>query len=236
MILKKMIKTPERMMKPAEYAEHLLITSILSGEWQPGTALPGERTLSEKIGVTRPTLRETLQRMGREGWFKIRHGKSTIVNDYLSEGGMGLLSTLVKYGEYLPDGFIEHFLKMRCVLLPFLAKMAVEENQPQFQEYLEQAENLGSDPKLFMEYDWELQRLIASLSGNPLYRMILNDFDALYRVMGVGYFDFENARLSSMVFYKKLLDAVCKGDAITASVIVRDVMDEALELWKISQK
>lgn len=219
------------MMKPAEYAEHLLITSILSGELKPGAFLPGERKLAEQLGITRPTLRETLQRMAREGWFQIRHGKPTVVNDYLAEGGMGLLSTLVKYGEYLPEKFIEHFLSIRCNLIPFLAKKAVTENPGALQEYLERADDLSDDAELFMEYDWELQRLMASMSGNPLYRMILNDFNHLYRTMGVDYFKFENARTSSLSYYRKLLDAVCAEDTKRVETIVRDVMDEALEIW-----
>ena len=46
----------KKMMKPAEQAEHLLITAILNGELAPGTVLPGERKLAEDLGITRPTL------------------------------------------------------------------------------------------------------------------------------------------------------------------------------------
>lgn len=221
----------KKMMKPAEYAEHLLITSILKGDFKPGTFLPGERTLAEELGITRPTLRETLQRMAREGWFKIRHGKPTLVNDYLAEGGMGLLSTLVKYGEYLPETFIGHFLNIRCMFIPFLAKKTVIKNPEILLEYLEECGELTEDPEKFMEYDWELQRLMATMSGNPLYRMILNDFNDLYRSMGIEYFKFENARLSSLKYYEKLIHAVRERDAGAVELIVRDVMDEAIEIW-----
>ena len=223
--------TPEKLMKPAEYAEHLLLTSILNGELKPGQALPGERKLAEQLGITRPTLRETLQRMAREGWFRISHGKSTIVNDYMAEGGMGLLSTLVQYSEYLPEKFIEHFLNIRCVLIPFLAWKTVTKNPDALQSYLENTVSFDADAETFMEYDWELQRLMASLSGNPLYRMILNDFNDMYRKMGVEYFKFDNAKESSLEYYGKLLDAVKERDANTVEAIVRDVMEEAVDIW-----
>ncbi len=221
----------KKMMKPAEYAEHLLLTSILNGELKPGEALPGERKLAEQLGITRPTLRETLQRMAREGWFKICHGKATIVNDYMAEGGMGLLSTLVKYGEFLPERFIEHFLNMRCMFLPFLARKTIIHNGEPLQRYLENCVGVNETAEAFMEYDWELQRLMASLSGNPLYRMILNDFNELYRTMGLAYFKFENARTSSLEYYQRLLTAVTKRDADAVEQEVRIVMDEALEIW-----
>lgn len=218
-------------MKPAQQAEHLLITAILNGELPPGTVLPGERKLAEDLGITRPTLRETLQRMAREGWFKIRHGKATIVNDYMADGGMGILSTLVKYGEYLPQSFVGHFLNIRSLLIPLLAKMAAETNPGDLQACLECAKDLTSDPKAFMEYDWELQRLMASKSGNPLYRMILNDFDSIYRSMGSEYFAAKNARQSSLEYYDKLLEAVKLRDTFKVESIVRDAMEEAIEIW-----
>ncbi|MGC6744236.1 GntR family transcriptional regulator [Escherichia coli] len=42
----------------------------------PGLFLPAERELSELIGVTRTTLREVLQRLARDGWLTIQHGKA----------------------------------------------------------------------------------------------------------------------------------------------------------------
>ncbi len=223
--------TPEKMMKPAEYAEHLLLTSILNGELKPGQALPGERKLAEQLGITRPTLRETLQRMAREGWFKISHGKSTIVNDYMAEGGMGLLSTLIQYSEYLPEKFVDHFLKIRCVLIPFLARKTMQHNPEILQSYLENAVSADIDAETFMEYDWELQRLMASMSGNPLYRMILNDFNDMYKKMGVEYFKFDNAKISSLEYYDKLLNAVRERNGNKVEAIVRDIMEEAVDIW-----
>jgi GntR family transcriptional regulator, negative regulator for fad regulon and positive regulator of fabA len=77
-----MTRNPTRAFRPREYAEHRLITAILDGTYPPETALPAERAMAETLGITRPTLRETLQRLSREGWIRIRHGKSSVVNDY----------------------------------------------------------------------------------------------------------------------------------------------------------
>ena len=95
-------------LRPNKHVEDVLVTGILNGTFPIGSALPNERALSSQLGVTRPTLRETLQRLAREGWVTIQHGKSTIVNDYWQAGGLSLLSTLARYGKNLPDGFISH--------------------------------------------------------------------------------------------------------------------------------
>ena len=72
----------EQLLRPTQYVEKILVTAFLDGTYPTGASLPNERSLAEQIGVTRPTLRETLQRLATEGWIKIRHGKSTVVRNY----------------------------------------------------------------------------------------------------------------------------------------------------------
>src|SRR5512136_2779504 len=48
--------------RPAELAETRLISAILDGTFPINSNLPAERELATKLGVTRPTLREALQR------------------------------------------------------------------------------------------------------------------------------------------------------------------------------
>ncbi|MGF1765502.1 fatty acid metabolism transcriptional regulator FadR [Aliivibrio kagoshimensis] len=80
---------------PASFAEKYIIESIWNGRFAPGSILPAERELSELIGVTRTTLREVLQRLARDGWLTIQHGKPTKVNDYMETSGLHILDTLM---------------------------------------------------------------------------------------------------------------------------------------------
>ena len=75
--------------KPAEFAENRLIQAIISGHFPINSNLPAERELAAQLGVTRPTLREALQRIARDGWIEIRHGKPTRVRNYWQEGNLG---------------------------------------------------------------------------------------------------------------------------------------------------
>ena len=90
--------------RPAQLVERKIVSGILDGTFAPGSALPSEPQLAEALGVARPPLRETLHRLATEGWLTIAHGKPTVVNDYWDKGGMGLLSTLAKHLDFLPDG------------------------------------------------------------------------------------------------------------------------------------
>ncbi|MDY6822244.1 MAG: GntR family transcriptional regulator [Thermodesulfobacteriota bacterium] len=224
-----MFTTDTPVMRPIQHAEYYLVTSILNGTYPPGSVLPGERTLAGEMGVTRPTLREALQRLTRERWITVRHGKPTQVNDYWREGGMGMLATVVKYPEYLPSQFIRHLLHARVVFMPECAGPSVSNNRPMFRAFLENRVTAADDPETVAAYDWELQEKMVNHSGNMVYPLMLNDFAPVFRVMGEQYFTMEKARAASAAYYTRLLDAVMKKRPVHP--VVAQAMVESIEIW-----
>ena len=222
---------PDELLRPAQYVEKILVTAILDGTYSCGTALPNERSLAEQMGVTRPTLRETLQRLAGEGWISIHHGKPTVVNDYWQEGGLRLLDTLSKYSDYLPNGFIVHLLEVRLTMLPSVAGRAARFQPEILLNYLAIARNLAEDAKVFSDFDWKLQMLMARNSQNPVFSLILNDFAQIFANMAMHYFNLNTARRASRAFYHELARAIEKR---TNSVedVVKKAMEESISIWK----
>ena len=60
-----------------------LETRILEGSLKPGDRLPPERELAAELGVSRPPLREAIQKLALKGLLVTRHGVGTIVTDRL---------------------------------------------------------------------------------------------------------------------------------------------------------
>jgi len=56
---------------------------ILEGSLKPGQKLPSERVLSLELGVSRPSLREAIQKLASKGLLTTRHGGGTTVTDLL---------------------------------------------------------------------------------------------------------------------------------------------------------
>ncbi len=56
---------------------------ILEGSLKPGDRLPAERVLALDLGVSRPSLREAIQKLVSKGWLSTRHGGGTHVTDRL---------------------------------------------------------------------------------------------------------------------------------------------------------
>ncbi len=222
-------------LKPAEKAERILINAIMENEYAVGTALPAERQLAEMLGVTRPTLREALQRMGRDGWLEISQGKPTLVKDYLKDGSLGVLQSLISDEERLPEGFIEHVLLVRALLAPTYAAMAVEKDAASVVRYLEELVGMASDGEAsadsYADGDGGLHKLLADLSGNPIFSLILNGFLPLYPAMGRAYFSSEEAKMYSKKFYEEFLKLAKVGDVTGVQELVDQVMQDAIEFW-----
>src|SRR5437868_11680412 len=52
---------------------------IASGQLKPGTRLSNEVALAKALDISRPTLREAIRVLGREGLLRIKHGVGTFV-------------------------------------------------------------------------------------------------------------------------------------------------------------
>lgn len=75
--------------------EAALRTSLGSGEWRAGQALPPERELADTLGVSRITLRKALERLEDEGLLVRRQGSGTFVSQRVEQG----LSTLTGFSQ-----------------------------------------------------------------------------------------------------------------------------------------
>jgi GntR family negative regulator for fad regulon and positive regulator of fabA len=217
--------------RPAVYAEQALVTAVLDGTYPPGCTLPGERDLALQLGVTRPTLRETLQRLACEGWLTIQQGKATRVNDFWQEGGLSVLGALVRYSKQLPPDFVPNLLDVRLALAPAYTRAAVERSPATVAECLADHAKLDDTPDAFAAYDWTLHHTLTVASGNPVYTLILNGFAGFYEQMARRYFARAEARVSSRCFYERLLAAAQGQDAAEAERVARDVMQESIALW-----
>lgn len=118
-----------RAQSPAALAEEYIVKSIWDDVFPAGTNLPSERDLADKIGVTRTTLREVLQRLARDGWLTIQHGKPTKVNDIWDTAGPSIIETLITLDRQSAPLIIENMLSLRSRMSEFYIYEAVK-NSP----------------------------------------------------------------------------------------------------------
>jgi len=222
---------PVVQMRPSAYAEHRLVTALLDGTYPPGSTLPNERSLAAALGVTRPTLREVLQRLSREGWIKIQHGKPSRVRDYWTKGGLSLLGTLADHARYIPDNAIAHLLEIRALFMPAAAAQAAAAAPKEMAACFADGRELDDTARAFAAFDWRWQVLATRRSGNLFFPLILNDFGAAFKTAGIRYFSEPGAREASLHFYRQMHRAATRG-AQGVSNLVKAAMHESIQIWQ----
>src|SRR5690606_17144811 len=216
---------------PAGFAEEYIVKSIWNGHFAPGTILPAERELSELIGVTRTTLREVLQRLARDGWLTIQHGKPTRVNNFWETSGLNILETLARLDEEGMPKLVDQLLSARTNISAIYIRAAVRNQPERVQELLSQAESLEDTSTAVTEYDYQLNHELAMASGNPIYVLVLNGFKGLYSRIGNFYFSNSQARELARKYYADLKEIAAAGRRNEAASLVRQYGIESGKIW-----
>ena len=216
---------------PAGFAEQYIVESIWNGGFPPGSILPAERELSELIGVTRTTLREVLQRLARDGWLTIKHGKPTKVNNFWETSSLNILETLAQLDqEGIPD-LVDNLMSARTNISAIYVRGAIKNNPEKTIELLKGYEAIEDTGEAFAEFDFRLNKELVIASGNSIYLLILNGFRGLYSRLGSLYFAHPTGREISRTYYKKLIELASEGLHDESVYAVRKFGIESGKLW-----
>jgi GntR family negative regulator for fad regulon and positive regulator of fabA len=216
---------------PAGFAEQYIVESIWNGGFPPGSILPAERELSELIGVTRTTLREVLQRLARDGWLTIKHGKPTKVNDFWETSSLNILETLAQLDQNgIPD-LVDNLLSARTNISAIYIRGAIKNNANKTIELLKGYLEIEDTGVAFAEFDYRLNKELVVASGNSIYLLILNGFKGLYSRIGRLYFSHPVGREISRAYYQNLIELAEANKADEAIFAVRKYGVESGKLW-----
>jgi len=218
--------------KPADLAESRLIDAILQDRFPIASNLPPERELARMLGVTRPTLREALQRLARDGWIEIHQGRSTRVRNYWEEGNLGVLSAIARHTDLLPPDFVPNLLSVRQQIAPAYTRLAVDRKPISVIRMLSESPGPDDNPDTYAAFDWQFHYQLTILSCNPIYTLILNGFSDLYPPMACMYFQMLPARQHSYAFYQAIRQAAQDHDSNLAAQITLQVMADSHSFWQ----
>ncbi len=134
---------------------------IASGEFPPGSRLPGERDLADRLGVSRVTIREAEIALEAQGWISIRTGS-----------GVYVLNRQVDADGALPNVSAFDLTAARAVIEAEAAALAATRVTDADIAALEELIVAMSDPfagdEAAGEADRRFHLLIAHLTGNPV--------------------------------------------------------------------
>ena len=219
-----------------------LETRILEGSLKPGDKLPSERALALDLGVSRPSLREAMQKLVSKGLLTTRHGGGTVVTDRLEATFSDPWKDMLQGHPLLHRDMLEfrHMLEGEAAQLA--AERATEEDRTRIDAAFAALESAyaSGDMKACIDADVVFHQAIAEASHNAmighisasLMRVVQEHISAKLVHLHARPRQWEQIRAQ----HRKIWEAVCSGQAQAAQRIarehiafVRKSMDEAAQ-------
>lgn len=199
-----------------------LLSGVVDGSLGPGDALPSERRLAELLGVSRPAVREALQRLSATRLVEVRHGGATTIRDYHRHAGLDLLPRLlVRNGELVP-AVARSIIEARLVIGPQVTGLAAERAAGAGEEArtaLEDAvESLAAapDPVSRQQAALAFWDAVVDLAGSIVFRLMFNNLRQAYEPAIEPLAPLLDGEVSNVAGYRAIVAAILTGDADAA--------------------
>lgn len=202
---------------PAALAEEFIVKSIWNHRFPVGSDLPAERELADMIGITRTTLREVLQRLARDGWLTIQHGKTTKVNNIWETAGPNIIDTIIRLDRSSLPTIITNVVSLRTKMGESYIPEGIRLNPQGCVALFAELGKLENTAQAYAAFDYRLYRGFTFLANKPVYGLILNSFNDLYHKTACLVFNNTEFRQATLAFYQQLLHACEQGDAELAA-------------------
>jgi GntR family transcriptional regulator, transcriptional repressor for pyruvate dehydrogenase complex len=141
---------------------------ILSGELAPGSRLPKEADLAERLGLSRNSLREAVRALALINVLDVRQGDGTYVTSLEPRLLLDAMSFVVDFHQ---DDTVLQFFQVRRILEPAATAMAATRmSEAEVAELRKILDALPVDPSVeqLVANDLQFHQLIAEGSGNAV--------------------------------------------------------------------
>ncbi len=209
-----------------------IVGDVLHGALAPGEALPSERRLAEVLGVSRPAVREALQRLAHSRVVNVRQGDLTTINDFHRHAGLDVLAhLLVRNGELNP-AVARSILEARLYIGPYVAELAAERSGPRLAAALrESLDLLAAAPDAVARQRCALAfwDIVVDGADSIVFRLMYNGLRAAYEPALGALAAIMDAEVSRHEAYVALVDAIAAGTGDEARSAAADLLTPATQ-------
>ena len=209
-----------------------VLAEVVDGEIGAGESLPSERRLAEVLGVSRPAVREALQRMTQSRLVEVRHGGATTVRDFKRSAGLDLLpQLLVRRGE-LDANVARSVLEARLAIGPAVAALAAERGGPTLAAVLTDAVDAlaATDDDIERQlHALKFWDLVVDAADSLVFRLMFNSMRAAYEPALEALAPAMAEEVGQSEAYRLLTAAIAAGDPDTARAAADRVLRPATD-------
>jgi DNA-binding FadR family transcriptional regulator len=209
-----------------------VLAEVVDGGLAPGEQLPSERRLAEVLGVSRPAVREALQRMAATRLVEVRQGEATTVREFKRYAGLDLLPRLLVRAGGLDTAVARSVLEARLAVGPSVAAMAAQRGGPTLAVSLtEVVDRLAAtdDDVERQVHALELWDRVVDAADSLVFRLMFNSLRAAYEPALEALAPVMADEVGQVEAYRLLVAAIASGDPDTARAAADRVLRPATE-------
>jgi GntR family transcriptional repressor for pyruvate dehydrogenase complex len=204
---------------------------IIAGDLAPGDRLPPEKELSERLGLSRSSLREAVKALELIRVLDVRRGDGTYVTSLEPRLLLEAMSFVVDLHD---DQSVLEIFAVRRILEPaasaLAARHAGDTDLAHLRRLVAGVED-GSDVEKLVEHDLEFHRGIAEATGNSYLASLIDSLSShTVRARIWRGITQENAVDRTLREHDAILDAIESGDGDLASALTT-VHVSGVEQW-----
>ncbi len=210
-----------------------LATAIRLGVYSRGTALPPERDLAERVGVSRATLRDAIAALREAGFVTTRRGRGggTVVSYRPAAPATPAAKVFAHRGPHLRDTLV-----FRRVIEPGSCHIAAgRELSPRQREFLMQAHDEvaeASDPGAHRQADSRFHLAIAAVTESPQTIRAVTSVQADLHDLLSAIPVLEVNIAHSDKQHRAIVNAILKGDQARARRVMESHCDDTAALLR----
>lgn len=228
------LKPVTRRLVPDDVFEQLL-GEVVDGSLGPGDALPSERRLSELLGVSRPAVREALQRLSATRLLEVRHGGATTVRDFQRYAGLDLLPRLLVRNGELDSDVARSVVEARLAIAPGMIRLACRRARRAPDEtraaLLAAVDEIAAapDPVGRQRAALAFWDHTVDLADSVVFRLLFNSLRLAYEPAMEALAPLLDSEVSNVAGYRAVATAVLAGDATAACAAADALLGPATE-------
>jgi GntR family transcriptional repressor for pyruvate dehydrogenase complex len=204
---------------------------IMSGELAPGNRLPPEKELSERLGLSRSSLREAVKALEVIRVLDVRRGDGTYVTSLEPRLLLEAMSFVVDLHD---DQSVLDLFAVRRILEPEASALAARHaDEPTVARLREGIEGVDGDADVerLVGHDLEFHRIIAESTGNGYLASLIDSLSShTIRARIWRGITQEHAVDRTLSEHRAILDAIAAGDSELAKALTL-VHVSGVEQW-----
>jgi len=214
---------------------------ILDGRLKAGDHLPSERDLAVLLGVSRPSLRESLRVLEALGVVDIRRGGGADGGAVLvgtpGPGFVNLLKLQLALGHFSSTDVLDTRTALETWSCTEAAGRSSGADHEELAAILDQMDDPSIEAKEFNRLDTAFHVRIAESTGNTLTAHLMGSLrTAINRQMIEAYERLEDWRATAVVVrreHRSILDAITRRDAAEASRLVSEHIHDFYKIGNV---